>query len=577
MKTHSLALTLLFLSGLPSCARPGATGGTTATSTTPHITTHAVSETTYVATTECGQGPYAIEIPALGARYGEEIELHIESDHRVEFTATLETGDSELLRDKRMSGPKVAREGALDNQRCLAQSTAAGSRGGDQVPSAPSDSGQAEQIETTDEDTFVHSTAPLHLQAVPGTRASRGEEAMLGFSWPEQSLKDHAIQAGATLRFRIWSMVPNDMQGVRFVVVHTKQAPNTSQAEYDAYLASVEEARIRDAELREKRRLEAEILARARAEIRWEREAEKRQRREEREEERRVALEAESRIDVDVSVPSGKKRKTFTEAQLRERERARKKQAERLVQAEQRRIENERRKEEKRIRRAERAERKKRRLALEAQARLILKVQAKARRKAYCDSHLKSTKCWGAGGYKAHAKLEAMKAKAEAFCLAHPAQARCWSQEKWQENNRLYLLAYEDNLATKPGPPPSPLTEDVPPRFSVNSVWRAGYWEWASAQWVWLHGTWQVPQSDVDSGLTTQAPSAPPAPRVEAPALAVRGTLVWVPGFWQWDSKAWIWVAGSYQAPPSATATWSPANWAVRGSVHVLIPGGWKQ
>ncbi len=559
------------LGGLTSCTHsPQPT--TLARSSTPHITTFTVSETAYEATTDCGQGPYAIEIPALGARYGEDIELHIESDHRVEFTATLEVGDSELLRDRKMLGPKRASEGALDNQRCLAQRTSATATGGHPTGAGPVSAPQAAGPAAVDEDTFVYSTAPLLLHAIPGVRPRRGEQALLGSSWPEQSLTNHAIAAGATIRFRIWSMVPNDMQGVRFVVVHTKKAPNVSQAEYDAHLASVEEARIRHEKQREKQRIEAEILARTRIEIAWEREEARKQRHREKEERERIALEADAGSSGDISTTPRGSRKTLTDTEIRKREKqAKKREQERL-----RRIEKERRAEEKRVRRAERARRKKRRLALEAQARLILEFQAKARRKAYCDSHLKSTKCWGPGGYQAHAKLEAMKAKAEAFCASHPEQARCWSEATWARNRRLYKTAHLAHDVTKPGPPPAPLAETAPPRYSVNSVWRAGYWEWASGQWVWLQGTWQVPQSDVDSGLTTQAPSAPPELKVETPSVSIRGTLVWVPGFWQWNGNDWVWVKGSYQAPPSAGATWLPASWTIRGAVHVLVPGGWQ-
>ncbi|HEY5947995.1 MAG TPA: hypothetical protein VIV40_21010, partial [Kofleriaceae bacterium] len=125
------------------------------------------------------------------------------------------------------------------------------------------------------------------------------------------------------------------------------------------------------------------------------------------------------------------------------------------------------------------------------------------------------------------------------------------------------------------GPPPAPLAEEVPPKLSVNAEWRPGYWHWLDGTWVWLAGMWRVPEADIVAEQTTTAPAAPPALRVEAPPPAPVRSAVWVGGFWQWSGTAWVWIAGSYQLRPSAQVSWRAPEWRARGSVHVLIPGGW--
>jgi hypothetical protein len=109
----------------------------------------------------------------------------------------------------------------------------------------------------------------------------------------------------------------------------------------------------------------------------------------------------------------------------------------------------------------------------------------------------------------------------------------------------------------------------------VNATWRPGYWQWIDSTWVWLAGVWRVPDADIVAEQTTTAPIAPPPVKVEAPPTAPVATVVWVPGFWQWDGAAWIWIAGTYQLRPTASLTWRAPAWKPRGNVHVLVPGAW--
>ncbi|NOY91358.1 MAG: BcpO-related WXXGXW repeat protein, partial [Deltaproteobacteria bacterium] len=128
--------------------------------------------------------------------------------------------------------------------------------------------------------------------------------------------------------------------------------------------------------------------------------------------------------------------------------------------------------------------------------------------------------------------------------------------------------------ALEPGPPPSPRAETQPPKPSQNARWIPGYWRWSGRAWVWLGGMWDVPEADVEAGLTTRAPRLPPPPRNEAhPTRQARG-LIWIAGYWQWSGSAWVWATGRWQAQPQGAGGYRAPRWQARGSGAIFIPGG---
>ncbi len=125
------------------------------------------------------------------------------------------------------------------------------------------------------------------------------------------------------------------------------------------------------------------------------------------------------------------------------------------------------------------------------------------------------------------------------------------------------------------GPPPAARAETPPPRPSVNAEWLAGYWHWNQDDWVWIGGSWRVPQADVAGGLTVRAPHAPPPLRAET-QLAARPGLIWIAGYWQWNGHDFVWVPGCYRRAPHAHARWRAARWQASGPGVVFLPGGWR-
>lgn len=65
-------------------------------------------------------------------------------------------------------------------------------------------------------------------------------------------------------------------------------------------------------------------------------------------------------------------------------------------------------------------------------------------------------------------------------------------------------------------------------------AWIPGYWNWRAPTYVWISGTWV----------------APPAP-----------DQVWIPAHWVWVNEAWVWQAGYWTgAPDHETSMVPPPN-----------------
>jgi hypothetical protein len=124
-------------------------------------------------------------------------------------------------------------------------------------------------------------------------------------------------------------------------------------------------------------------------------------------------------------------------------------------------------------------------------------------------------------------------------------------------------------------PPPAPVAEERPPRPSQNADWIPGYWHWDGFGYGWIGGFWRVPDSDVEAQLTQRAPSPPPAARPEAPSAPIHGA-VWIPGYWLWSGQQWVWVHGTFNLPPANSIEWQPPRWLVDGRGARFVPGRWR-
>lgn len=72
-----------------------------------------------------------------------------------------------------------------------------------------------------------------------------------------------------------------------------------------------------------------------------------------------------------------------------------------------------------------------------------------------------------------------------------------------------------------PYPPPPKRAEIPPPPSSTDALWQGGHWSWNGARFVWIPGSY-----------------------IRRPTP----TTNWMPGYWDQDSRGWIWTDGHWQS-----------------------------
>jgi hypothetical protein len=136
---------------------------------------------------------------------------------------------------------------------------------------------------------------------------------------------------------------------------------------------------------------------------------------------------------------------------------------------------------------------------------------------------------------------------------------------------------YEQAKPTKQ--PPAARAEVQTPRPSPNASWIPGYWS-DSDGWVWSAGFWRVPKEDIEQEKTVEAPAPPPVVKVEpAPqpevAYYTARRAVWTPGYWMWNGAGYVWIAGSWRIPEATGMTWVAPTWRPsRRGTSIYVPGG---
>ena len=71
-------------------------------------------------------------------------------------------------------------------------------------------------------------------------------------------------------------------------------------------------------------------------------------------------------------------------------------------------------------------------------------------------------------------------------------------------------------------------------------------------------------------------PPVPPREVVPPPPPEHRD-WAWRGGYQRWDGHAYVWVPGSYVAPPYAHARWVPGHWRNTPRGYVWVEGHWRR
>ena len=91
---------------------------------------------------------------------------------------------------------------------------------------------------------------------------------------------------------------------------------------------------------------------------------------------------------------------------------------------------------------------------------------------------------------------------------------------------------------------------------------------------VTLAATFCSANAAAGAALSLQIGVSPPPLRAETPPRAHRRGLVWLPGYWGWNGRAYVWVSGHYERARHGYG-YVPPNWQLAGNVWVFQPGYW--
>jgi len=70
--------------------------------------------------------------------------------------------------------------------------------------------------------------------------------------------------------------------------------------------------------------------------------------------------------------------------------------------------------------------------------------------------------------------------------------------------------------------------------------------------------------------------TGPPPVRAEIVGVAPGPGYVWVPGYYNYSGRDYVWVGGRWDRPPRARARWVPAHWERDGHGYYFVDGHWR-
>lgn len=499
----SIARTGITLAGLVACGGSGK-GPQDPRLVEPRLLPAIADQTWYRSTSTCGQGPYEIELPAAGARWGEDFELRLHTPRRVALQAVVLVDDAEVARASGVYDASGSAAGKPDNTRCVADARErlaigrSGTGGGTGTPGTP---GIRVPVGTPPPS---GGTAQLELETTVVTTST----SVLTFTIREP-------RPGARIKLRFWSIEPNDLIDVAFGGLRIEWRPNVAERDYEAHLARITAEK-------EAQRLRLEQDQRRR-EDEWQR-----------------TRTASASVTVDLAAYRAE------EARRRQRE----------IEAEARRLEAERRAA---IAAALELERRARRAAFCAShpedrgcwgaggQKVHLELeQRKRERTEYCATATEDARCWTPEDWRR--RRSAWDARVR-VSLAPPAQPEGpppaplaevtppklsvnadwrpgywhWIDGTWVWLGGMWRVPETDIVAelttTAPAAPPPLQPETAPVAPVRTAVWLAGFWQWNGADWVWIPGSWQLRP---EARVTWRAPEWRPRGKVH----------VLIPGGW---------------------------------------------
>lgn len=204
----------------------------------PRLEGKTVAAKSFHAAVQCSQAPLEASFTARGAKYGEAIEIRTCGPRGIRVRADIATG-TESIRWGRVGDRHI------DNRRCTAgREVLAASR-----PAATSSQGpSATRLQTAGlapGETRSHQRDFLE-SSFSGRFCDDGQVTELHLG---------VLEKGRTIRVKLWSEEPNDVEGARIQIRHRTLWPNVSEKEWARYVAKRDEKWAKEGA-----RMEASVL-----------------------------------------------------------------------------------------------------------------------------------------------------------------------------------------------------------------------------------------------------------------------------------------------------------------------------
>lgn len=90
-------------------------------------------------------------------------------------------------------------------------------------------------------------------------------------------------------------------------------------------------------------------------------------------------------------------------------------------------------------------------------------------------------------------------------------------------------------------------------------------------------GTLYTSEADATTNYVVAQPPAPPPPPPEVVVYQPGPNYVWVPGYYAYDGRAYVWIGGRWARPPHRRYhNYRAPHWENRSGNYVYIQGYWR-
>jgi hypothetical protein len=68
----------------------------------------------------------------------------------------------------------------------------------------------------------------------------------------------------------------------------------------------------------------------------------------------------------------------------------------------------------------------------------------------------------------------------------------------------------------------------------------------------------------------------PPVERIEVVETRPGVEFAWIPGYWRWERREYLWSQGHWERVPRMGAAWVPGRWQHGRRGWYFVPGHWR-